>query len=102
LRVAVELDQVEGIEEDIRVMVPVPDAIEGCHPVIATSHSLTIDDAGPRPQVGQRFNNEWEALGQVVARPAVELHPLTFLAGDDPEPVVLDFMQPQTGFFRIA
>jgi hypothetical protein len=53
LRVAVELDQVEGIEEDIRVMVPVPDAIEGCHPVIATSHSLTIDDAGPRPQVGR-------------------------------------------------
>jgi hypothetical protein len=40
--IAVELDQVEGIEEDIRVMVP--DAIEGCHPV-ATSHSLTVDNA---------------------------------------------------------
>jgi hypothetical protein len=25
-----------------------PDAIEGCDPVVTTRHGLTIDDAGPR------------------------------------------------------
>jgi hypothetical protein len=53
---------------------------------------LRACNAGPRQQVGQSLDNEREAVGQVVAWPAVELHPLAFLAGDDPEAVVLDLM----------
>ena len=36
-----------------------------------------------------------QALSQVVARAAVELHPWPILAGVDPEAVVLDFVQPR-------
>jgi hypothetical protein len=41
-----------------------------------------------------------EAPCQIIARPAVELHPLAFLAGDHPEAVVLDFIE--TRRVRIA
>jgi hypothetical protein len=36
-----------------------------------------------RAQAGQRFDDQWEAAGEVVAEAAVEPHPLTILAGDD-------------------
>jgi hypothetical protein len=35
-----------------------------------------------------------KAIGQVIARTAVELRPLVVLTGYDPKPVVLDFVQP--------
>jgi hypothetical protein len=38
--------------------------------------------------------NERKAVGQVVTRTAVELHPLANLASDNAETVVLDLMQP--------
>jgi hypothetical protein len=40
------------------------------------------------------LDDEREAVGQVIARPAVELYPSTVHAGDDPEAVVLDLVQP--------
>jgi hypothetical protein len=36
-----------------------------------------------------------EALGQIIAGPAVELHPRAILAGDHAETVVLDLVQPR-------
>jgi hypothetical protein len=44
----------------------------------------------------QDQNGQREAMGQVIAWPTVELHPPAILAGDDPQAVVLDFVQPQT------
>jgi hypothetical protein len=44
-------------------VVSVSDAIEERYPVITTRHGLTIDDAGPRAQLGQRLDNEREAVG---------------------------------------
>jgi hypothetical protein len=48
------------------------------------------------------LDDEGKAVSQVVARPAVELHPLAGLASDDPEPIVLDLVQPVSpgGRFR--
>ena len=40
------------------------------------------------------LDDEREAIGQVIARTAVELHPFVVLTGYDPKPVVLDFVQP--------
>jgi len=40
------LDQVEGIEEHIGVMAPVPDPIKGGNAIIAACDCLPIDDAG--------------------------------------------------------
>jgi hypothetical protein len=40
------LDQVKGIEEHAIVVMVVPDAIEGCDPVVTARHRLPVDDAG--------------------------------------------------------
>src|SRR6516165_3339067 len=45
--VAVQLDQVEGVEEHTRVMVAVPDALKGRNAVLAARDRLSVDDAGP-------------------------------------------------------
>jgi hypothetical protein len=44
--VAVQLDQVEGVQEDARIVASVADAIEGCEAVVVAGHRLPIDDAG--------------------------------------------------------
>ena len=45
-------------------------------------------------QACQRFEDQREAAGEVIARTAVEPHPRASLAGNDSETVVLDFVQP--------
>ena len=54
-----------------------------------------LHNAGARAQAGERINDQREAAGEVIAGPAVEPHPLTILAGDDSESIVLNLMQPQ-------
>jgi hypothetical protein len=39
-------------------------------------------------------DNQREAIREIIARAAVELHLGTVLAGDDPKAVVLDLVQP--------
>ena len=56
---------------------------------------LAVNDAGARTQAGERLHDQREAVGEVVAGAAVELDPVAVLTGDDPEPVVLDLVQPQ-------
>jgi len=45
-------------------------------------------------ECNQRLNNQREAVGEVIARTAVEPHLRAGLAGNDAEAVVLDLMQP--------
>src|SRR5215472_1876911 len=42
----------------------------------------------------QRLDDRREAVGEVIARTAVEPHLRAVLAGNNPEAVVLDFVQP--------
>ena len=42
----------------------------------------------------QSLDDQWEPPRQVVARTAVQLHPLAILAGDDPEAIVFYLVQP--------
>jgi hypothetical protein len=44
--VTVQLDQVEGVEEDARVMLAIADAIEARDPILAASDRLAVNDAG--------------------------------------------------------
>jgi hypothetical protein len=46
--VAVQFDQVEGIEECLAVMPSVADAVEGRDAAVVASDSFAIDDAGAR------------------------------------------------------
>ena len=90
-----EAEEVKGVEEDDLVVVPVPDEVKVRPAVRATGHCLAIDYAGLAPKLRQGFHNEWEPLGKVVAWTTIEPHLGPVLAGDDPEPVMLDFVQPQ-------
>jgi signal transduction histidine kinase len=76
------------------IVVSVTDAVEQRYPVLAARNRLSVDDAGSRVRLGDRVNDERKSIGQVIARPAIELHPLAVLSCDNAEPVVLDFMQP--------
>ena len=58
------------------------------------TRSLAVEDAGARAQACQRLGDQREAMGEIVARSAIEPHPLAVLAGNDAKAVVLDFMPP--------
>ena len=89
------MKQIEGVQEDGLVVVPVADEVEVRAPIRPTGNRLAVDHAGLAPEPRQRLHDQWEPLGQVVAWTAVEPHLWAVLAGDDPEPVVLDFVQPE-------
>src|SRR6202022_3150847 len=92
--IAVEFDQVEGVEENTIIVVPVTDAVERRNSVLAARDRLSVDNAGPGVQLGDRLDDERESVGQVIARSAIELHPFAVLAGDDPKAVVLVLWRP--------
>jgi len=75
-------------------MAAIADAVERGGPIVAAHHRLAIDDARACAQAGLPLDDEGEAVGQVLARTAVELHPIAVLARDHAEAVVLDLMQP--------
>jgi hypothetical protein len=81
--VAVQFEQVEGVQEHDLVVAAMPKTIKRRHAALVAGDGLAVDDAGARPRPRQRVDDQREAAGQVVARPAVELDPLAVLAGDD-------------------
>ena len=92
--IAVKLDQVEGPQEHALVMPAIPDQVERRDAVRTARDCLPVDDAGPRLEPRHGLDDPREPPGQVVARPAVEPHPLAILAGDAAEAVVLDLVPP--------
>src|SRR5262249_21118948 len=92
--VAVQLNQVEGVEEYALVSAVVTDEIERGNAVIIAGNSFSVDDAGARAQAGQRINDQREATGEIITGTAVEPHSLAHLPGDNPKTVVLDLVQP--------
>ena len=53
-------------------------------------NALLREPARGRAQASQRLDDQRETVGEVIAGPAVEPHPLTILAGNDAEAVLLD------------
>src|SRR5262249_5464007 len=92
--VAVQLDEIEGVEEYAVVSALVPDEIERGHAVVIAGNILAIDHAEARAQACQRVYDEREGAGEVVAWPDIEHHQLAVPAGNDAEAVVLDLVQP--------
>jgi hypothetical protein len=71
--VAVQLDQVEGVQKHAVVSAVVTDEIERGNAVLIASNRLAIDDAGAGAQTGERLDDQRKAAGQVVARPLLPL-----------------------------
>src|SRR6516164_5627665 len=72
----------------------VANEIERGNAVVIAGDSFAVDDAGARPQPGERINDQREAVGEVIARTAVEPHLRASLAGNDAEAVMLNLVQP--------
>ncbi len=99
--VAVQLDQVEGVEEHAGVVAAVAQPVEVRHAVVVAAHRLAVEDAGSRAQAGERLDDQREAVGEVVAGAAVQPHAVAVLARDDAEAVVLDLVQPRVAGRRL-
>jgi hypothetical protein len=72
----------------------VTDEIERGNAIVIASDSFAIDDARARAQACQGLDDQREAVGEVVARTAVEPHLRASLAGNEAEAVMLDLVQP--------
>src|SRR5262249_24278146 len=83
--VTVQFDQIEGVEEDARVIAAVAQPLKAWHAGVVATHRLAIDDAGGRAEPYRRLGDEREAIGQAIARAAIEPHLVAVLAGDDTE-----------------
>src|SRR5262245_3372533 len=92
--VAVQLDQVEGVEEYALVSALVTDEIERGNAVVIAGDSFAVDDAGAGAQACQRLDDQRKAAGEVITRTAIEPHLRAVLAGNDAEAVVFDLVQP--------
>src|SRR5262245_20489512 len=92
--VAVQFDQVEGVQERAVIMAAVANEIERGNAVGIAGDSFAIDDAGARAQACQRLDDQRKAVGEVIARTAVEPHLRASLAGNNAEAVMFDLMQP--------
>src|SRR6516162_7646380 len=92
--VAVQLDQVEGVQERAVIIAAVANEIERGNAVVIAGDSFAVDNAGARAQPGERINDQREAMGEIVAGTAIEPHLRAILAGNDAEAVMFDLMQP--------
>src|SRR5262249_53103270 len=75
-------------------MAAVANEIERGNAVVIAGDSFAVDDAGARAQAGQCLDDQREAMGEVIARTAIEPHLCAVLAGNDAEAIVLDLVQP--------
>src|SRR5262249_60500341 len=92
--VAVQLDQVEGVEENAFVSAVVTDEIERGNAVVIAGDSFAVDDAGARAQACRRLDDQGEAAGEGAARTAVEPHSRGVLPGDNPKSNLPYLLQP--------
>src|SRR5262249_48179274 len=80
--VTVQFDEVEGVEEYALVSAVVPDEIERGNAVVIAGDSFAVDNAGARAQAGQCLDYQPEAMGEIVARTAIEAYSRPVLPGD--------------------
>src|SRR5262249_5028888 len=72
--IAVQLDRVEGLKKCFFVVPRLPNRTERRDPVPIAGNRLSIDDAGAAAQAGERLNDQRKAMGEIIARTAIEPH----------------------------
>src|ERR1700691_6250563 len=91
---AVELEQVEGDVQRGRLCTVAADKVKDREAAIVADDRLTVHDAGFRRQRSHGKLDEGEAVREVVAVSGNQPDAVSVPARDDPEPVVLDFVNP--------
>jgi hypothetical protein len=70
--VAVQLDRIEGVEEDVFVVVAIANEIERSYAVVIAVDRLAIDDAEARVNAGQRIHDQRKPMCEMIAGAAIE------------------------------
>ena len=91
---AVQLQQVEGIEEGVDLVAAAAQDVEPGEPALVAAHHLAVDEAGPHLEVVHGLDHEREAVRPVVAAPGNQPDADGIAPGHQPIAVVLDFVQP--------
>ena len=92
--VAVQLQQVEGVEERLRLVPAVAEQLEGGQPPLVAAHHLAVDQAGPHLEVVHGLDHQRVALRPVVAPAGDQPDAHGVAPGHQPEAVVLDLVNP--------
>ena len=66
---AVQLQQVEGVEERRCLVAAAAQDVEAGEPVLVAAHHLAVDQAGPHLEVVHGLDHEREAVRPVIAAP---------------------------------
>src|SRR5262249_10248282 len=90
--VAVQLNEVEGVQKHANVSAAVTDEIERGNAIVIASDSFTVDNAGVRAQAGQCLDGKRRVRS--LPRRLYSLTCAPFLRAIDAEAVVLDLVQP--------
>ena len=94
---AIKLQQIEGIEERLPRALAAhgsEEPIEVGHAIGTADHALAVDGDGSDVESEQRLGNHRRAIA-VINTPAREhAHPVAVTAADEPEPVMLDLIDP--------
>jgi hypothetical protein len=91
---AVQLQQVERIQERLRLVLTVAQNMEGSHAPLVAAHDLFVNQAGANPEMVHGFDHPREAVGPVIAAPAQQPDANRIAASHQPITVVLDFVNP--------
>ena len=91
---AVQLQQVEGIEEGVHLVPAAAQDVEPGEPALVAAHHLPVDQAGPHLEVVHGLDHEREAVRPVVAAPGNQPDADGIAPRHQPVAVVLDLMQP--------
>jgi hypothetical protein len=99
--IAVKLDQVEGVEEDVSILTAVAQSVEARHPIGITGNRFAIDQARRSLERERGASDQWEPAGPVIPVPGEKPHAAPVAAHQHSEAVVFDFVQPSSPSGRL-
>ena len=91
---AVQLQQVEGVQECFGLVPPVTEQLEGSQPPFVTAHDFPVDQARPHLEVVHRLDHQWIALRPVIAPAGDQPDAHGVAPVHEPEAIVLDLVNP--------
>ena len=91
---AVQLEEVEGVEERLRLAPSVAKQLEGGQPPFVTAHDFPVDQARPHLEVVDGLDHQWIACRPVMTAPGDKPDAHGIAPGHQPEAVVLDLVNP--------
>jgi hypothetical protein len=91
---AVQLKQVEGVEERSRLVPPVPEHLEGGRTLLVAAHNFAVEQAGPHFEVVHGLDHQRETGRPIVAPAGDQPDAAGVAPGHQPVAIVLDLMNP--------